>query len=62
MARDEWRTTYVHTPNNEADLLTNIFFSGDKRKGFVRRVLNHAYGCRYFFLFVVDIYLHAVVC
>jgi hypothetical protein len=34
-ARDEWRTTYVNTPNNEADLLTKLLPSGEKRKGFV---------------------------
>ena len=43
-ARDEWRTTYVNTHENEADLLTKLLPSGDKRKGFVRRVLHHIFG------------------
>ena len=34
-ARDKWRTTYVNTPENEADLLTKLFPSGEKRKGFI---------------------------
>ena len=42
-ARDEWRTTYVNTNENEADLLTKQLPSGDKRKGFVRRVLHHIF-------------------
>ncbi len=43
-ARDEWRTSYVNTHNNEADLLTKLLPSGDKRKGFVRRLLHHIFG------------------
>ena len=43
-ARDEWRTAYVNTHENEADLLTKLLPSGDKRKGFVRRVLHHIFG------------------
>ena len=42
-ARDEWRTTYVNTNENEADLLTKQLPSGDKRKGFVRRLLHHIF-------------------
>jgi hypothetical protein len=42
-ARDEWRTTYVNTHDNEADLLTKLLPSGDKRKGFVRNVLHHIF-------------------
>ena len=38
-ARDEWRTTYVNTNENEADLLTKQLPSGEKRKGFVRSVV-----------------------
>jgi hypothetical protein len=43
-ARDEWRTSYVNTHNNEADLLTKLLPAGDKRKGFVRRLLHHIFG------------------
>ena len=42
VARDEWRTTYVNTLLNEADLLTKTL-SGEKRKGFVRRILHHIF-------------------
>ena len=40
-ARDKWRTTYVNTHENEADLLTKLLPSGEKQKGFVRRILHH---------------------
>ena len=43
-ARDEWRTAYVNTHDNEADLLTKLLPSGEKRKGFVRRLLHHIFG------------------
>jgi len=43
VARDEWRTAYVNTNENEADLLTKILPSGEKRKGFVKRVLHHIF-------------------
>jgi hypothetical protein len=42
-ARDEWRTTYVNTHDNEADLLTKQLPSGAKRKGFVRGLLHHIF-------------------
>ena len=42
-ARDEWRTGYVSTHMNEADLLTKILPSGEKRKSFIRRVLHHIF-------------------
>jgi len=42
-ARDEWRTSYVNTHDNEADLLTKQLPSGEKRKGFVRRLLHHIF-------------------
>jgi hypothetical protein len=42
-ARDEWRTGYVNTHENEADLLTKALPSGEKRKSFVRRVLHHIF-------------------
>jgi hypothetical protein len=41
VARDEWRTTYVSTHDNEADLLTKLLPSGEKRRGFVRNLLHH---------------------
>ena len=40
VARDEWRTCYGNTHDNEADLLTKPLPSGEKRKGFVRRLLH----------------------
>lgn len=43
VARDEWRTAYVNTHDNESDLLTEILPFGEKRKGFVRRLLHHIY-------------------
>ena len=43
VARDEWRTTYVNTNENEADLLTKILPYGEKRKSFVRRIIHHVY-------------------
>jgi hypothetical protein len=42
-ARDEWRTSYVNTHDNESDLLTKLLPSGDKRKGFVRNLLHHIF-------------------
>jgi hypothetical protein len=42
-ARDEWRTTYVNTHDNEADLLTKLLPSGDKRRNFVRKLLHHVF-------------------
>ena len=42
-ARDEWRTAYVKTHDNEADLLTKLLPSGVKRKGFVRKLLHHIF-------------------
>jgi hypothetical protein len=42
-AHDEWRTTYVNTHDNEADLLTKLLPSGDKRRGFVRSILHHIF-------------------
>ena len=41
VARDEWRTTYVSTHDNEADLLTKLLPSGEKRRGFVKNLLHH---------------------
>jgi hypothetical protein len=39
-ARDEWRTSHVNTHDNESDLLTKLLPSGEKRRGFVRRLLH----------------------
>ena len=43
-ARDEWRTSYVNTNENESDLLTKVLPFGEKRKKFVRCILHHIYG------------------
>ena len=42
-ARDEWRTAYVKTIFNPADLLTKPLPSGEKRKRFVAMLLYHIY-------------------
>lgn len=42
-ARDEWRTAYVNTHENEADLLTKVLPSCEKRKTFVANVLHHIF-------------------
>lgn len=42
-ARDEWRTTYVNTHFNEADLLTKVMLSGEKPQNFVRNILHHVF-------------------
>ena len=42
-ARDEWQTSDVNTHDNEADLLTKSFPSGENRRGFVRRLLHHMF-------------------
>ena len=42
-ACDEWRTTYVNTHDNEADLLTKQLPNGEKRRGFVRNLLHHIF-------------------
>ena len=44
VARDEWRTAYVSTHNNPADLLTKVLPMGDKRMGFVRMLQHHIFG------------------
>ena len=40
-ARDEWRTTYVNTHDNIADLLTKSLPSGEKQWKFMRMLLHH---------------------
>jgi hypothetical protein len=42
-ARDEWRTDYVNTHDNESDLLTKLLPHGEKQKRFVRNLLYHIY-------------------
>ena len=44
VARDEWRTSYVNTHDNKADLLTKQLPHGEKRKGFVCNLLHHSFG------------------
>jgi hypothetical protein len=41
VANDEWRTSFVNTHENEADLLTKLLPAGEKRRGFVRNLLHH---------------------
>ena len=43
VARDEWRTAYINTHLNPADLLTKPLSSGEKRKNFVCMILHHVY-------------------
>ena len=40
----EWRTTYVNTHLNPADLLTKPLAAGVKRSGFVRMIIHHFLG------------------
>ena len=42
-ARDEWQTSYVNTNENESDLLTKLLPDGEKRKHFVKQLLQHIY-------------------
>jgi len=42
-ARDEWRTAYVNTHENPADLLTKALPAGEKRNTFVRMILHHIF-------------------
>ena len=43
VARDEWRTLYVNTHENEGDLLTMQLPQGEKRKAFVSNLLHHIF-------------------
>ena len=43
VARDEWRTTYISTHDNPADILTKAVPAGQDRRGKVRSVLYHIY-------------------
>ena len=42
VARDEWRTAYINTDDNVADLLEKPL-SGLKRAKFVRMILHHVF-------------------
>jgi hypothetical protein len=42
-ARDEWRTSYISTHDNDADLLTKTQPAGEKRKRFVHNLLHHIF-------------------
>ena len=39
VAKDEWRTTYINTNDNPADLLTKPLPTGEKRTQFVQMIL-----------------------
>jgi hypothetical protein len=41
--RDEWRTVYVNTHLNPADLLTKPLAPGEKRRSFIRMLLHHIF-------------------
>jgi hypothetical protein len=41
--RDKWRTSYVNTHDNEANLLTKLPPSGEKQKGFAGKLLHHIF-------------------
>ncbi len=43
VARSEWRTCYVNTHDNEADLLTKQLPHGEKRVRFVSNLLDHIF-------------------
>ena len=42
-ATDEWRTTYVNTDDNCADMFSKALPSGRKRKKFTNMILHHVY-------------------
>ena len=43
VARGEWVTAYINTHDNIADLLTKPMASGEKRNGFVKKILQHIF-------------------
>ena len=43
VVRNEWRTTYINTHLNEADLLTKVLPNGAKRRQFVANLLHHIF-------------------
>ena len=53
VARNEWRASCVNTQDNETDLLTKVLPSGEKRKGFERRMIHHVYGERQFYFLLL---------
>jgi hypothetical protein len=59
-ARDEWRTSYVNTNYNEADLLTKLLPAGEKREGFVARLIHHVYNNASFVIRSVMAFLRSV--
>ena len=44
VARDEWRTAYMNTHYNEADLLTKVLPHGEKQVKFMQNLLHHIFG------------------
>eukprot|EP00957_Ditylum_brightwellii_P084453 6422279-Ditylum_brightwellii.AAC.1 len=40
-ARDEWQTSYASTNENESDILKKSLPDGEKRKRFVKQLLQH---------------------
>ena len=43
VARDKSRTMYVKNHDNEADLLTKLLPSGEKRRGFIILILHQIF-------------------
>ena len=43
VARDEWRTTYVNTHENSADLLIKPLSTGEKKRKFVKMLLYYIF-------------------
>eukprot|EP00957_Ditylum_brightwellii_P096878 7378181-Ditylum_brightwellii.AAC.1 len=43
LAKDEWQTSYVNTNERESDFLTKLLPDGEKRKYFVKQLLQHIY-------------------
>ena len=43
VARKEWITAWISTHDNIADLLTKPMSAGEKRNGFVRKILQHIF-------------------
>ncbi len=43
-ATDEWWIAYMNMQDNEADHLTRLMLSGEKRKCFVCTLLHHTFG------------------
>ena len=41
VSKDEWRTTYINTHDNVADILTKPLPGGEKRTKFIRMLLHH---------------------